>query len=77
MDNNEKRVYNYRHCRARRVVENTFGILTQKFRLYNKLQAKPENADIIILATCVFHNFIKIHNDRIEYQRPSAHPETS
>lgn len=57
---NEKRVYNYRLCRARRVVENAFGLLSQKFRIYNRrMQVKPENADIIILSTCVHHNFIK------------------
>lgn len=55
-----KRIFNYRLCRARRIVENAFGILTQKFRLYNRrIQAKPENVDYIILTTCVLHNFIK------------------
>lgn len=55
-----ERVYNYRHCRARRVVENTFGILSQKFRIYNRrIQAAPKNADNIVLATCILHNFIK------------------
>jgi len=49
LDDSSKRIYNYRHCRGRRVVENTFGILTQKFRIYNqRIQAKPENADNII-----------------------------
>jgi len=56
----DKKIYNYRLCRPRRVVENTFGILSQKFRLYNRrIQSKPENADFIILATCVLHNFIR------------------
>jgi hypothetical protein len=34
--------------------------LAKKFRIYNKrIQAKPENVDHIILATCILHNFIK------------------
>ncbi|XP_066596251.1 uncharacterized protein [Prorops nasuta] len=57
---NEKIIFNYRLSRARRVVENAFGILSQKFRIYNKrIQAKPENVDLTVLATCVLHNFIK------------------
>uniref|UniRef100_A0A0P4WL05 DDE Tnp4 domain-containing protein n=2 Tax=Scylla TaxID=6760 RepID=A0A0P4WL05_SCYOL len=57
---NSKRVFNYRLSRARRVVENTFGILSQKFRICNRrIQAKPENVDHMILAICVLHNFIR------------------
>ncbi|XP_031339861.1 protein ALP1-like [Photinus pyralis] len=56
----QKRIFNYRLCRVRRIVENTFGILCQKFRIYNRrLQSKPENVDNIILSTCILHNFIK------------------
>ncbi|KAB0802472.1 hypothetical protein PPYR_04658 [Photinus pyralis] len=56
----QKRILNYRLCRVRRIVENTFGILCQKFRIYNRrLQSKPENVDNIILSTCILHNFIK------------------
>ncbi|XP_071054469.1 uncharacterized protein [Onthophagus taurus] len=55
-----KRIFNYRLCRARRIVENAFGILTQKFRIYNRrIQAKAENVDYVILTTCILHNFIK------------------
>jgi hypothetical protein len=47
-------------CRARRIVENTFGILSQKLRIYNRwIQAKPENVDNIILTTYILHNFIR------------------
>ncbi|KAI5725803.1 hypothetical protein M8J77_020358 [Diaphorina citri] len=56
----EKRIFNYRISRARRVVENAFGILSQKFRIYQRrIHAKPENVDRIVLATCILHNFIK------------------
>lgn len=55
LDTDDKRIYNYRLSRARRVVENAFGILTQRFRIYNRrIQAKPQYADFIILATCVY-----------------------
>lgn len=70
LHDNSRKIYNYRHCRGRRVVENTFGILTQKFRIYNRrIQTKPENADNIILATCVLHNFIKIYDGKQVYNR--------
>lgn len=59
-DNERKKIYNYRHCRARRVVENSFGIMTQKFRLFfGRMHVSPENADKIIKAACVLHNYLR------------------
>jgi hypothetical protein len=58
---NEKSIFNYRLSRARRVVENAFGILTQKFQIYQMtLQSLPENADNIIFATCILHNYPRV-----------------
>lgn len=58
--NMEKRVFNYRLCRARRIVENSFGILAQKFRLYfRKLHSNPGNVEKIILTTCILHNLLR------------------
>ncbi|KAB0805116.1 hypothetical protein PPYR_02086 [Photinus pyralis] len=59
-DDRSKRIFNYRLSRARRVSENAFGILSQKFQLYNRrLKLKPENADKVILATCILHNYLR------------------
>jgi hypothetical protein len=49
---NEKSIFNYRLSRARKVVENAFGVLSQKFQIYQRtLQSLLENADNIIFVT--------------------------
>lgn len=53
-------IFNYRLSRARRLSENVFGILTQRFRIYQRrLQMSPEHIDDVILATCCLHNFLR------------------
>jgi hypothetical protein len=57
----EKSIFNYRLSRSRRVVENGFGILSQKSQIYQRtLQSLPENADIIF-ATCILHSYLRDH----------------
>lgn len=53
------------------MVENKFGILFQKFRIYNRrIQATPKNVHSIILATCILHNFIfKNDTNTYSYER--------
>lgn len=59
----DKRIFNYRLSRARRVVENTFGILASRFRLlHSTLSINTENVDIIVLACCVLHNYLSKKN---------------
>lgn len=61
--NDRKRIFNYRLSRARRVSENAFGILAQKFGIYQRwLRLKPENIKTVVLATCCLHNFCKSDN---------------
>ena len=56
----ENNIFNYRLSRARRVAENAFGILSQKFQIYQRtLQSLPENADNIIFATCILHKYLR------------------
>nr|XP_022907301.1 protein ALP1-like [Onthophagus taurus] len=56
----EERVFNYRVSRARRVVENAFGIMSNRFRiLLQPIATKVETVDDIVLACCVLHNFLR------------------
>jgi len=54
-----KQIYKYRLTRARRLVENAFGVLTQKFRLfYGQIQPSPENAEKVVLPACILHSHL-------------------
>jgi hypothetical protein len=56
----ERRIFNYRLSRGRRVSENVFGILSNRFRVYSTvLSIKPDNAVKVILATLALHNFLR------------------
>ncbi|XP_072400389.1 uncharacterized protein [Diabrotica undecimpunctata] len=59
-----KRIFNYRHCTARRTVENAFGLWAQRFRIYyRKINSQPGYIENIILATCILHNYILGRNN--------------
>ena len=56
-----KRVFNYRLSRARRIIENTFGILSSKFRIFRRpIVANPYKVTRITKAACCLHNYLKI-----------------
>ncbi|KAJ8892369.1 hypothetical protein PR048_004949 [Dryococelus australis] len=54
-----ERIYNYRHCSARRFVKNVLGILAVVFRVLRKpLLLEPENAERVVLAGTHLSNFL-------------------
>lgn len=59
--NYTKRIFNYRHTRARRMVECTFGILSNKWRIFHRTIDVNINFCVrIIKACCVLHNYVRI-----------------
>lgn len=68
-----QRVYNYRLSRARRVVENVFGITSAVFRVLRKpILLGPEKAELIVMAITHLHNFLRKSSSSRNLYTPSG-----
>lgn len=64
----DERNFNYRLSRARRVVENAFGMWANRFRLFlTTINLKPKTVEKLILASCIIHNMLRD-------KRPAQYP---
>ena len=64
-------IFNYRLSRARRLIENTFGILASRFRIFRRpIIAKIENIKHITKAAVILHNFLMRRKERGTYCPP-------
>lgn len=64
----EKRVYNYRHSRARRTSENLFGIIANRWRVFRTvLQLAPSFIESLVITALVLHNFLRKSSSRNVY----------
>lgn len=70
----KKRIHNYRLTRARRYIECTFGILSNKWRIFHRpLNVSIDFAEDIVKACTVLHNFVRVrdgykHEDTLSIQ---------
>lgn len=79
----EKRIFNYRLSRARRIVENAFRILANRFRVFMApISLAPDKVETITMACCTLHNFLCLRvesspiympQDSVDMEDPLTH----
>lgn len=66
-----ERSFNYRLSRARRIVENAFGVMASVFRVFRRsIQLTPENTTTVVLACVHLHNFHRRNQRAINHYCP-------
>ncbi|KAB0797132.1 hypothetical protein PPYR_08126 [Photinus pyralis] len=62
----DERIFNYRLSRARRIIENAFGILANRFRvLLNPIHLRVTKVETITLACVALHNYLATENGNL------------
>ncbi|XP_028516516.1 uncharacterized protein LOC114575585 [Exaiptasia diaphana] len=57
----QQRIYNYRLSRGRRTIENAFGILSAKWRIFRRpIKANVDLVELIVQSTVCLHNYLRL-----------------
>lgn len=66
-----ERIFNYRLSRARRIIENIFGIISSKFRVLLKPTAlHPDKVEAVVLTIIYIHNFLRRNCESRSFYTP-------
>ena len=67
-----EQIFNYRLSHACHIVENAFGILAQRFHIFNRrIPLQPKYADKVVKVCCILHNYLMENKDiPTIYQEP-------
>lgn len=69
--NSKERIFSYRLSRARRTVENAFGILSARFRVLRTIiLLDPEKTTTLIMTCVLLHNFLRKTGSSMIYAPP-------
>jgi hypothetical protein len=56
----ERKIFNYRLSRARRIIEIVFGILVARFGIFKThINIQLDNIKVIVMTSCALHNFLR------------------
>lgn len=67
----KERIFNYRLSRARKVVENAFGIISSVFRVLRKpMLLEPDKATLVVIAITHLHNFLRRNQESAKLYTP-------
>ncbi|XP_069588388.1 uncharacterized protein [Ranitomeya imitator] len=76
--NAQKRIFNFRLSRARRVVECTFGIMVSQWRILNTaIQLDIRTVDSVVKACCVLHNYVRDYSPEVDVETLYEHFDTA
>ena len=75
--NEERRIYNYRHSRTRRISENMFGILAnRRIIFFSIINLEPEYVEACILTALTLHNMLIKSTNSANVYRPHSFVDT-
>jgi hypothetical protein len=59
----KERIFSFRICRARRVVEDVFGLASSIFRVFRKpVLSEPENVHLVVMIIACSQDLMRFNN---------------